>query len=155
MPVKPIPAGYENRATPYLCCKGAAAAIEFYKQAFGAEEVCRVGSPGGTIGHAEIKIAGAIVMLADEYPDMGFHSPKTIGGSPVMMYIYVPDVDALAKRAAAAGATIKRPPADQFYGDRSVAIEDPFGHSWGFATHIEDVPPDEIERRAAKMHGGG
>ena len=151
--IKPIPEGYE-RATPYLCCKGAAKAIEFYKKAFGAVELFRIGSPGG-IGHAEVKIGGAIIMLADEYPDMGFLSPQTIGGSPVTVYIYVEDVDAFAKRAIDAGIKVLRPVADQFYGDRSVSFEDPFGHRWGFATHVEDVAPDEIQRRAAAMFGGG
>lgn len=154
MPVNPIPDGYEG-ATPYICCKGAASAIEFYKQAFGAQELFRLDRPDGGVAHAEIKIGGAIIMLADEYPDMGFLSPRTIGGTPVAMYVYVPDVDALVRRAAAAGATIKRPPADQFYGDRSSHLEDPFGHSWGFATHIEDVPPEEIRRRASAMSDRG
>lgn len=152
MPVKPIPDGYHG-ANPYLCCKGAAAAIKFYKKAFGAEEMGRIDAGPGRIGHAEIRIGEAVIMLADESPQMGFLSPKTIGGTPVMVYIYVRDVDALAKRAAAAGAVIKRPVADQFYGDRSVWLEDPFGHSWKFATRIEDLSPEEIKRRAAKAHG--
>jgi PhnB protein len=154
MPVKPIPDGYHG-ATPYLCCKGAAAAIEFYKKAFGGEELGRLDAGPGMIAHAEIRIGEAVIMLADEFPQMGFLSPKTIGGTPVMVYIYVRDVDALAKRAAAAGAIIKRPVADQFYGDRSVSLEDPFGHSWGFATRIEDLSLEEIKQRAAKAHGGG
>ncbi len=152
--VKPIPNGYEG-ATPYLCCKGAVKAIEFYEKAFGATELHRMDAPGGIIGHAEIKIGGAIIMLADEYPDMGFRSPKTIGGSPVHIYIYVENVDAFAKRAIAAGAKVLRPLADQFYGDRNVQFEDPFGHVWAFGTHIEDVAYDEIERRAAAKFGGG
>ncbi len=151
--VNPIPTGYEG-ATPYICCKGAAAAIEFYKKAFGAEEIGRLDVPGGLIGHAEIKIGRAIVMMADEYPDMGFLSPKSIGGTPVQIYVYVPDVDALAQRATAAGAKVLRPVADQFYGDRSVHLEDPFGHRWGFATRIEDLTPEEIERRAKAKFGG-
>lgn len=152
--VNPIPDAYRG-ATPYLICKGAAQAIEFYKKAFGATEMFRIGTPGGPIGHAEIRIGkDAIVMLADEYPDMGARSPRTIGGTPVSIYVYVENVDEFAKRAEAAGATIKRPVEDQFYGDRSVHIEDPFGHSWGFATHIEDVPPEEISRRAAAKFGG-
>ncbi len=154
MPAQAIPKGYEG-AHPYLSCKGAAAAIEFYKKAFGAEELCRIDAGPGMIGHAEVKIGGAIIMLADEFPQMGFVSPKTPGGTPVLIHIYVTDVDALAKRAAAAGAIIKRPPKDEFYGDRAMTLEDPFGHLWGFATHIEDLSPDEIGRRAAKAHGAG
>lgn len=152
--VKPIPQGYEG-ATPYLICKGAARAIEFYKQAFGATEMFRLDGPGGRIMHAEIRIAGAIIMLADEFPDMGAHSPETLGGSPVSVYIYVPDVDAFTRRAEAAGTKVLRPVADQFYGDRSVHLQDPFGHRWGFATHVEDVSVEEINRRAAAMHPGG
>lgn len=153
MSVKKIPEGYEG-ATPYLCCKGAAAAIEFYKKAFGAVEVCRMGK-GDMVGHAEFRIGKALVMIADEYPDMGFLSPKTIGGTPVQMYIYVEDVDALCQRAVNAGITIIRPLENQFYGDRSVAFEDPWGHRWGFATHVEDVSPEEITRRSAAMYGAG
>ncbi len=151
--VKRIPDGYEG-ATPYICCKGCAEAIEFYKKAFGAVELVRMARPDGVIGHAEIKIGGAIVMMADEYPDMHFVSPKTLGGSPVSIYIYVEDVDALAKRAIGAGVKVIKPLQDQFYGDRSVGFEDPFGHKWGFATHIEDVAPDEIEKRAKAAMGG-
>jgi len=151
--VKPIPDGYPG-ATPYLICKGAAQAIDFYKKAFGAEETMRLSSGDGPIGHAEIRIAGAAIMLADEFPKMGAKSPTTYGGSPVSIYIYVTDVDALARRAEAAGAKVLRPVSDQFYGDRSVFLEDPFGHKWGFATHVEDVPLEEIKRRAAEQHGG-
>jgi PhnB protein len=153
MTVKKIPPGYEG-ATPYICCKGAADAIDFYKRAFGATELFRMPSPAGTIAHAEIRIGSAIIMLADEHPQLNFLSPKTLGGSPVSIYIYTEDVDALAKRATAAGARITKPLQDQFYGDRSVGLECPFGHKWGFATHVEDVPPDELERRAKKMFGG-
>lgn len=150
--VNPIPPGYEG-ATPYICVKGAAEAIEFYKKAFGAVELFRIGGPD-SIGHAEIRIGGATIMLADEYPDMGFLSPKTIGGTPVLIYIYVPDVDAFAKQAEAAGAKVLRPLQDQFYGDRSVSLEDPWGHRWGFATHIEDVSNEEVQRRAKEKFGG-
>lgn len=146
--VKPIPSGYEG-AIPYLICRGAAAAIEFYKKAFGAEVSVRMDGPGGTVGHAELRVCGALIMLADEVPAMGHKSPQALGGSPVSLYIYVKDVDALARRAIDAGAKVVRPLADQFYGDRSVQLEDPFGHGWGFATHIEDVPPEEMKRRAA------
>jgi PhnB protein len=152
--VKAIPPGYEG-AVPYICCKGAAKAIDFYKKAFGAAELYRMGAPGGLIGHAEVKIGGAIIMLADEYPDMGFLSPQTIGGTSVNIYIYVEDVDAVAKQAIDAGAKVLRPLTDQFYGDRNVQFEDPFGHRWSFGTHVEDVPFEEIQRRAAALYGGG
>jgi PhnB protein len=157
---KPIPDSYQG-AIPYLYCKGAARAIDFYKRAFGAEELFRMEAPGGKIGHAELRIGGArpgggpMLMVADEHPEMDVLSPQTIGGSPVLIYVYVEDVDALAARATAAGAKVLRPLADQFYGDRSVSFEDPFGHRWGFATHIEDVAPEEIDRRAAQKYGGG
>ena len=153
MAAKPIPDGYHG-AHPYLCCKGAAEAIDFYKRAFGATEVCRLEAGPGMIAHAEIRIGEAVLMLADEYPQMGFRSPKTIGGSPVLIYIYVNDVDGLVNRAAAAGATVKRPPKDEFYGDRSATVEDPFGHVWGFATRIEDLTIEQIRERAAKAHAG-
>jgi PhnB protein len=152
--VKPIPDCYHG-AIPYLVCKGAAQAIQFYKDAFGATESIRMDGPQGTVGHAELRIGEAVFMLSDEIPQMGCSSPKTLGGTPVSMYVYVKDVDALAKRAAAAGAKVLRPVADQFYGDRSVGLEDPFGHRWAFATHVEDVPPEELKRRAAKMFAGG
>ena len=145
--VNPIPDAYRG-ATPYLYIKGAAEAMEFYTKAFGATELFRMPMPGGKIAHAEMKIGNdAIFMLADEFPEMNVRGPKTIGGTPVSIYVYVPDVDAFAKRATDAGAIVKRPLKTQFYGDRSVQLEDPFGHSWGFATHVEDVPPDELERR--------
>ena len=151
--VKAIPDAYRG-AIPYLCCNGAANAIDFYKNAFGAVELNRIEAPGGMIGHAEVRIGDdAIVMLADEYPQMGFRSPQSIGGTPTLVAIYVPDVDAFDRRARAAGAKVLRPVADQFYGDRSVSYEDPFGHRWTFATHIEDLTPEEIGRRAAAMHG--
>ena len=151
--VKPIPDAYRG-ATPYLICRGASDAIEFYKKAFGATETFRLAAPGGKIGHAEIRIGKhAIVMIADEHPDMGARSPQTIGGTPVSVYIYVEDVDAVARQAEAAGAKLLRPVADQFYGDRSVHLEDPFGHRWGFATHKEDLSFEEIKKRAASRFG--
>lgn len=150
-PVKPIPDGYLG-ATPYLCIKGATAALDFYKRAFGAVETMRIAAPGDTIGHAEIKIGDAPIMLADECPQMEFLSPKTLGGSPVLIHLYVPDVDAFVERAVAAGAKLTRPVEDQFYGDRGGKIEDPFGHSWYFATHKEDLSPEELQKRAAAMH---
>jgi len=153
--VNPIPEEYRG-ATPYIICKGAAEAIEFYQKAFGAKEMFRMGAPGGTIGHAEIKIGEhAIVMLADEHPEMDARSPQTVGGTSTSIYIYVADVDALARQAEAAGAKLLRPVADQFYGDRSVHLEDPFGHRWGFATRKENLSIDEINARAAEKFGGG
>ena len=146
--VKAIPDGFEG-ATPYLAIKGASDAIEFYKKAFGATETTRIAGPDGRIGHAEIMIGKAKIMLADEFPEMGFLSPRTLGGSPVTIHIYVEDVDALAARAEGAGAKVTRPVADQFYGDRAVALEDPFGHVWHFATHKEDLSNEELQRRAA------
>jgi PhnB protein len=146
MAVKAIPEGYEG-AVPYLSCKNAAGAIDFYKKAFGATELMRMAQPDGRVGHAEIQIGAARIMLADEFPEMGFRSPRSLGGSPVGIHIYVADVDALADRAVAAGATLLRPVADQFYGDRSATLEDPYGHRWFFATHKEDVSPEELRRR--------
>ncbi len=140
-----------NHATPYLCCRAAASAIEFYRKAFGATETMRLAEPGGKIGHAEIKIGEAVIMLSDEYPEMGVRSPQSIGGSPVAIHIYVEDVDALARRAIAAGAKVTQPVADQFYGDRAGTLEDPFGHRWFIATRKEDVSPEEMQRRYAAM----
>ena len=154
MPVNPIPDTYPG-ATPYLICRGAAKAIEFYKKAFGAVERGRMDGPGGRIGHAEIAIGKAIIMLADEHPEMDARSPQTIGGTPVSVYVYVNDVDALARQAEAAGAKILRAVANQFYGDRSVFLEDPFGHRWGFATHVEDVSMEEMKKRMAARAAGG
>lgn len=150
--VRAIPEGYEQ-VTPYLCVDGAARAIEFYQRAFGATEGMRLTQPDGRVGHAEIRIGRAPIMLADEFPEMGIRGPRTLGGSPVTIHLYVEDVDALAARAIAAGATVKRPVQDQFYGDRSVTLEDPFGHVWSFATHKEDVSPEEMRKRAAALHG--
>ncbi len=151
--VKPIPDGYRG-ATPYLTVKNAASAIEFYRRAFGATELFRIAAPDGKIGHAEIKIGEAVLMLSDEYPEMNVLSPETIGGSPVTIHIYVEDVDAMAKRAMEAGAKEVRPVADQFYGDRGGKFTDPFGHHWWLGTHIEDVTPDEMKKRAAALFGG-
>jgi PhnB protein len=146
--VKAVPEGFEG-ATPYLSIRGASQALEFYKQAFGAVETMRMTDATGRIGHAEMKIGKAHLMLADEHPEIGFVSPQKLGGSPVTIHIYVEDVDGLAHRAEAAGAKVRRAIADQFYGDRSVTFEDPFGHVWNFATHKEDVPVQELEQRAA------
>lgn len=150
----PIPAGYEH-STPYLTCKDAGQAIEFYKEAFGAAELYRIPMPGGKVGHAELKIAGATIMLSDEFPNCGAQSPATLGGTAVGIMIYVPDVDAFAERAVAAGAKLAEPVKDQFYGDRSCRLLDPAGHKWFFATHIEDVSPEEANRRAQKLFAGG
>lgn len=146
--VKTIPEGY-HVVTPYLSIKGAASAIEFYKQAFGATEVMRINGPGGTIGHAEIAIGDSRIMLADEFPQMNFRGPKSIGGSPVHLHMWVDDVDTKFPQAIAAGAKVLRPVADQFYGDRTGSLEDPFGHVWHLATHKEDISPEEMQRRAA------
>jgi PhnB protein len=145
--VKAIPEGYEG-ATPYLIIKGAANALEFYKKAFDAAEIMRIPAPGGTVGHAEIKIGNAIIMLADEFPEMNHRSPQSFGGTPVSILVYVQDVDAFVKRAVAAGAKALTPVENKFYGDRSGSLEDPFGHQWHFSTHVEDVPPDEMAKRA-------
>jgi PhnB protein len=150
--VRPIPEGYHS-VTPYLAVDGAARAIEFYKQAFGATEVMRMAAPGGKIGHAEIRIGDSRIMLADEYPDMGFRSPKAYGGSPVGLHLYVEDVDAVARQAVAAGAREVRPVKDQFYGDRTGSFEDPFGHVWHIATRKEELSPDELKRRAVAAMG--
>jgi len=147
MAVKKIPEGY-HAVTPYLAVKGGAAAIAFYEKAFGAKELFRMPAPGGTIAHAELQIGDSRVMLSDEAPDMGAKSPQTLGGSPVSLMLYVEDVDATVKRAIDAGAKPTRPVENQFYGDRSGGLVDPFGHSWWVATHVEDVPPAELERRA-------
>lgn len=146
--VKPIPDGYHNM-TPYLIVNGAAKAIEFYTKVFGATEKMRMPSPGGKIGHAELTLGDSMIMLADEHPETGARAPSAYGGSAVSLMVYVPDVDATVATATAAGATILRPVENQFYGDRMGTIADPFGHRWHVATHVEDVPPDEMAKRAA------
>jgi PhnB protein len=152
--VKAIPDNYP-RVTPYLSLEGAAEAIEFYKTVFGAEERVRMDAPGGKIGHAEIAIGDSIVMLADTFPDMGGTSPKKLGGSPVTIMVYVEDVDACYQTALDAGATAERKVEDQFYGDRAGSFVDPFGHIWHVASHVEDVPEEEMARRAQEMMSGG
>jgi PhnB protein len=147
MPVSPIPEGYHS-VTPYLVMKNAAAAIEFYKEAFGAVELLRMAAPGGKIGHAEIKIGDSPVMLADEYPDMGFKGPESLGGTPVSLMIYVDDVDKIYPQAIVAGGKEVRPLQNQFYGDRSGTLTDPFGHVWTISTHVEDVSEEELAKRA-------
>ena len=151
--VKPIPDGYP-RVSPYLVVDGAAQAIDFYTQVLGDSERMRMGGPDGKIGHAELEFGDSVVMLADEYPDMGYVGPKAVGGTPVTIGVYVEDVDKTFDAAVKAGAKALRPVEDQFYGDRSGQIEDPFGHRWSIQTHVEDVPPDEMQKRAAAMGGG-
>jgi PhnB protein len=146
MPAKPIPDGYYT-VTPYLYIRGAASAIEFYKKAFAATELFRLPMPGGKIGHAELKIGNSPIMLADEAPEMGARSPQSLGGVASSFLLYVPDVDAQFARAVAAGAKVVRPVKDQFYGDRSGLLEDPFGHLWTVATHKEDVSMEEMRKR--------
>ena len=147
--VKPIPDGH-NSVSASLIVDGAARALDFYKSAFGATELFRHEAPGGKIGHAEVRIGDTVVMLADVHPDFDAHGPAKYGGSPVSLHLYVEDVDKVAQRAVAAGAKVKRPVADQFYGDRLGTLEDPFGHTWHVSTHIEDVSAEELDRRAAK-----
>ena len=148
--VRPIPKGYHS-VTPYVSVKGAAGAIAFYKKAFAAKELMRMPAPGGTIGHAEIQIGDSHIMLADEFPEMNFRGPQSFGGTPVHIHLYVQDVDRVVKKAVAAGAKVLRPVTDQFYGDRSGSLEDPFGHVWHVATHKEDIPMKELKKRAAAM----
>lgn len=151
--VKPVPDGYPTLA-PYLIVGDGAAAIVFYQQVFGARLRMRLDGPRGRIGHAELEIGDSLVMLADEHPEIGALAPLTIGGTPVGLHIYVEDVDAVAAKAVSAGAALKRPVENQFYGDRLGSIVDPFGHLWHISTRIEDVSPEEIGRRAAEMAGG-
>ena len=148
MAVAPIPPGYAT-VTPYLIIRGAAKAIDFYKRAFGATELFRLDGPDDTIGHAEIKIGDSPIMLADGMPD--YRDPLTLGGTAVSFMVYVPDVDAAFARAIAAGATVQRPVIDQFYGDRTGTLVDPFGHVWSLGTHIEDVSSEEMNRRMKEM----
>ncbi|HXH05799.1 MAG TPA: VOC family protein [Vicinamibacterales bacterium] len=148
-----VPEGY-HAVTPYLCIRGATEAIAFYQRAFGAREIMRMPGPDGRIGHAEIEIGGSRIMLADEYPEMSFRSPAAYGGSPVHLHLYVPDVDAVMRQAERAGARVVRPVADQFYGDRTGSLEDPFGHVWHVATRKETLSHEELARRAARRSAG-
>jgi PhnB protein len=147
MATKPIPEGYEA-ATPYLAVDDAAEAIDYYTKAFGAKERVRMDAPGGRIGHAELEIGGALVMLSDPFPQASTRSPKELGGTSVSIFMYVEDVDAVVKEAVDAGATVTMEVADQFWGDRMGSVTDPFGHSWSIGTHVEDVPPEEMAERA-------
>jgi PhnB protein len=150
----PIPGGY-RRVTPCLTVSGAAKALEFYADVFGATERMRTPGPGGTIVHAEIEIGDSVVIIADEFPAQGTSAPPPGGlaGSPEFLFIYVEDVDAVMARAVELGASLQRPATDQFYGDRDGYIIDPFGHGWTIATHVEDVTPDELGRRMAELFG--
>ena len=152
--VKAIPEGYP-RVTPYLVVDGAAAAIDFYTRVFGAKERMRMPAPGNKVGHAEIEIGNSMVMLADANPQMGHKTPKALGGTPVSLLIYVENADDTVRRAAAAGGKVVRPVENQFYGDRMGGIEDPFGHLWYVATHVEDVSPEEMKRRMEAMATAG
>jgi PhnB protein len=153
-PVKPIPDGYP-RVTPYLVVAGAADAIDFYSRVLGAKERMRMDGPDGKVGHAELQIGDSVIMLADEFPDMQAVGPKTVGGTPVSIHVYVEDVDKTFEQAVKAGAKELQPLENKFYGDRSATFEDPFGHQWTVSTHVEDIPPDEMAKRAAAMAQGG
>ena len=146
----PVPEGYHT-VTPYLIIKGAAQAIDYYKNVFGATVVVRMDGPNGTVGHAELQIGDSRIMLADENLNMGYRSATSIGASPVSLYLYLPDVDRVVDKAVASGAKIVKPVQDQFYGDRSGFIQDPFGHFWGIATHVEDVSEQEMKERMKKV----
>ena len=149
---QPIPDGYP-RVTPYLIVDDAGAAIDFYCSVLGATERMRMGGPDGKVGHAELEIGDSVIMLADEHPEMRAVGPKTVGGTPVSIHVYVEDVDSVFEQALKSGAEELRPLENQFYGDRSASFKDPFGHHWSVATHVEDVPPDEMEKRAAEAAG--
>jgi PhnB protein len=151
--VKPIPDGYP-RVSPHLSVVGAADAIDFYKSVLGATERMRMGMPDGAVAHAELELGGSVIMIGEEMPGGVDPSPKRLGGSPVALFVYVEDVDDVFKRAIDAGAQAVQAPEDHFYGDRVAMLDDPFGHRWNIATHVEDVPPDEMERRAAEVMGG-
>jgi PhnB protein len=147
--VQPIPEDYP-RVTPYLIIDGASDAIDFYTKVLGAQERMRMPGPDGKLGHAELQLGNSVIMLADEFPDMGAVGPKSVGGTPVTLHVYVEDVDSVFANAVASGAKEIRAVENQFYGDRSGQFEDPFGHQWNVASHVEDVPPEEMEKRAAE-----
>jgi PhnB protein len=153
MSVQRIPEGYRT-VTPYLSVDDGAAAIEFYKQAFGAKERGRMEAPGGKIGHAELEIGDSLLMLADALPTFSTRSPKELGGTTVSIFLYVEDVDAVVQRAVDSGATVTVEVEDKFWGDRFGVVQDPFGHLWSVATHIEDVQPEEMEERARAAMAG-
>jgi PhnB protein len=150
--VKPIPDGYP-RVTPYLYIDGAKAAIDFYTSILDAQERMSMPGPDGKVGHAELAIGDSVIMIADEFPDMGALGPRSVGGSPVTIHVYVEDVDRTFERALEAGATVRRPVEDKFYGDRGGEFEDPFGHLWSIASHVEDVSPEEMQQRMGQLPG--
>jgi PhnB protein len=152
--VNPIPEEYP-RVTPYLIVDGAADAIDFYKAVLGATERMRMEGPEGKVGHAELELGNSLIMLADEHPEMDAHGPKSVGGTPVSLHVYVEDADSVFERATEAGAKSLRAVEDKFYGDRSGSFEDPFGHQWHVATHVEDIPPDEMSKRAEEAAAAG
>jgi PhnB protein len=154
MSTNPIPASYQS-ATPYIIVNDASAAINFYQSVFGASEFIRLADPSGKVMHAELRIGSAAIMLADEFPEMGYRSPSTLGGSPVSLLLYVKEVDAVFARAIAADATQIMPVSDQFDGDRRGTLRDPFGHIWLLASKVEEISPEEIQRRFEKMMGEG
>jgi PhnB protein len=154
MPVSPVPSGYSS-ITPYLIIDGAARALDWYRQAFGARETMRLSGPDGRVGHAEIEIGDSRIMLADEAPEHNAKAPGAFGGSPISLHLYVPDVDKTIAKAVSIGAEVKSQAEDKFYGDRMGSICDPFGHTWHITTHIEDVSVEEVERRMAAMAGKG
>jgi PhnB protein len=151
---KPIPDDYP-RVTPYLIVDDGGAAIDFYCSVLGASERMRMGAPGGKVGHAELSIGDSMIMLADEAPEMGARSPRTVGGTPVSLHVYVENVDDVFDRAVQAGARSLRPVEDRFYGDRSGQFEDPFGHRWDVSSHVEDVPAEEMAKRAEEAMSAG
>lgn len=152
--VDPVPKD-RHGVIPYMAVAGCASAIDFYTKVFGATETFRMQQPDGRVGHAELAIGGGVIYLCDEFPDYGTVGPLSVGGTPVMLHLYVTDVDAVAQRALDEGATMLRPVEDQFYGDRGGKLRDPFGHVWWIGTHIEDVSPEELRARAQKLFGGG
>ncbi|MGJ5820028.1 VOC family protein [Paludibaculum fermentans] len=147
---EPAP-GTIHSVQPYLRLRRAAEAIDFYRQAFGAEEIMRLTEPGGRIGHAEIRIGPAVLFLADEYPELGIRGPESLGGATIAMHLSVDAVDAVVERASQAGAAITRPPKDEFYGQRTAVVRDPFGHEWMLAQTIEEVSPEELQRRFEEL----
>lgn len=151
---KSIPDDYP-RVTPYLIVDDASAAIDFYSSVLGASERMRMAGPDGRVGHAELDVGDSMIMLADEFPDMGARGPRTVGGTPVTLHVYVENVDEVFERAVKAGAQVLRPLENRFYGDRSGQFEDPFGHHWNVASHVEDVPPEEMAERAEAAMGAG
>ena len=150
----PIPDGYP-RVTPYLIVDGAAAAIDFYTSVLGATERMRMEGPDARVGHAELEIGDSVIMLADEHPEIDALGPRSVGGTPVSLHVYVEDADSVFERAIGAGARALRPVEDKFYGDRSGGFEDPFGHRWDVSTRVEDIPPEEMSKRAAEAAESG